>query len=304
MSPATSPLFPRRMAMLLLAAVGCLFGGNHVAARVSFDHGTGLMVAVLCRSGMALVVLSALVVWQRQSLRLPAGTRGWQLVVGLLVAVQSLCLYSAVARIPVALALLVVNTFPVLLVLLTWALGGRPPSRRTATVMGVILTGLVLALDVPQRLAEAGRSEIPWGTGIGLAFCAACAFAVGVWITEHRLRVLSGTTRSFHTMAIVCTVMVAAGSTGLFTGGMAWPQDAPGWTGLAVLMLLYSIGFSVLFVAMPRLDMARNAPVMNVEPIATLFMGWLVLGQWVTPVQMLGAFVVVAGIVALSRAPR
>jgi drug/metabolite transporter (DMT)-like permease len=290
--------------MLLLAGVGCVFGGNHVAARVAFDHGTGLMVAVLCRSGMALLVLSAMVAWQRQPLRLPEGTRGWQLVVGLLVAVQSLCLYSAVARIPVALALLVVNVFPVLLVLLTWALGGRPPSRRAAAVMGVILTGLVLALDVPRRIAESGRSDIPWGAGIALALCAATAFAIGLWITEHKLRALSGTARSFHTMAIVSTMMVLAGSTGLFTGGMAWPHDTPGWTGLAVLMVLYSAGFSVLFVAMPRLDMARNASVMNIEPIATLFMGWLVLGQWVTPVQLLGAFVVVAGIVALSRAPR
>jgi len=281
-----------------------VFGGNHVAARIAFDHGTGLMVAVLCRSGMALVVLTVLVAWQRQSLRLPAHTRGWQLVAGLLVAVQSLSLYSAVARIPVALALLVVNVFPVLLVLLTWVLGGPRPTRRAAAVMAVILSGLVLALDVPQRLAEAGRSDIPWGAGIGLALCAAAAFAIGLWITEHKLRALSGTARSFHTMAIVSTAVALAGSTGLFTGGMAWPQDTPGWTGLGVLMLLYSVGFSVLFVAMPRLDMARNASVMNIEPIATLFMGWVVLGQWVSPMQLLGAFVVVAGIVALSRAPR
>jgi len=38
----------------------------------------------------------------------------------LLIAVQSLCLYSAVARIPVALALLISCTFPIQLALITW----------------------------------------------------------------------------------------------------------------------------------------------------------------------------------------
>jgi drug/metabolite transporter (DMT)-like permease len=82
---------------------------------------------------------------------------------------------------------------------------------------------------------------------------------------------------------------------------MAWPQHGQGWAGLAVLMLLYTTGFTLLFVTVPRLDMARNAPMMNVEPIATLFIGWAVLGQWLAPIQIAGTLVVLAGIVLLSR---
>src|SRR5690606_41999108 len=70
---------------------------------------------ILCRSGLTLLVLIGILCWQRQRLQLPGGTRGWQLLLGLLIATQSLTLYSAVARIPVALALLVANVFPILL---------------------------------------------------------------------------------------------------------------------------------------------------------------------------------------------
>jgi drug/metabolite transporter (DMT)-like permease len=35
-----------------------------------------------------------------------------------------------------------------------------------------------------------------------------------------------------------------------------------------------------------------------------MFIGWAVLGQWLAPVQIVGALVVVAGIVLLSRSPR
>jgi drug/metabolite transporter (DMT)-like permease len=300
--PQPAP-FPRSTAMLLLAGIACAFAGNHVAARLAFDHGTGLLVAVLCRSGITVLVLAALVAWRRNALALPPGLWRWQLALGLLIAVQSLSLYSAVARIPVALALLVSNVFPLLLALLTWALGGPRPTRRASVVMGVILVGLVLALDAPTRLAETS-SDVAWGAGIGFALCAATVFAIGIWITDHKLSALPGPVRSLYTMLTVCTCMAVAGSLGVVPGGMAWPHDAPGWTGLAVLMALYCAAFTVLFVSVPRLDMARNAPVMNMEPIATMFIGWAVLGQWLAPVQIVGALIVVAGIVLLSRSPR
>lgn len=50
----------------------------------------------------------------------------------------------------------------------------------------------------------------------------------------------------------------------------------------------------------PRLDMPRNAPVMNIEPLATLLIGWLVLDQMLNPGQILGGAIVVIGIVLLT----
>ncbi|MDA7417762.1 DMT family transporter [Xenophilus arseniciresistens] len=300
---ASTPL-PRPTAMLVLAAVACGFAANHVAARLAFDNGTGLLTAILCRAGLTLLVLALLVAWRRDALGLPPPARRWQLVLGLLIAVQSLCLYSAVARIPVALALLVSNSFPILLALLTWASGGARPTRAAWGVMGIILVGLLLALDVPARLAEARGAAgdgTAWGEGIGFALGAAVAFALSIWVTDKHLRALPGAVRSLYTMGTVCISMALAGLAGLVPGGLAWPQDATGWTGLACLMALYCTAFIVLFILVPRLDMARNAPVMNMEPVATLLFGWLVLGQWISPLQMAGGLVVLSGIVLLSR---
>jgi drug/metabolite transporter (DMT)-like permease len=292
--------FPRHLAVLLLAALACVLAGNHVAARVAFDHDAGVLLAVLCRSGTTLLVLGGLVLYQRQSLRLPPGTWPWQLLMGLLLAIQSLCLYSAVARIPVALALLAASTFPIILALLTWALGGPPPTRRSAWLMGLILCGLLFALDVPAHLsgeAQAGPASL---LGIGLALCAACAFAAALWVTEHRLAGLRGSVRSMLTMLVVFASSLLAGALELIPGGAAQPSSSVGWLALAILALLYGTGFSLLFICMPRLDMARNAPVMNLEPVATLLLGWLVLGQMLGPLQLLGGAIVVGGIVLLA----
>jgi drug/metabolite transporter (DMT)-like permease len=231
---------------------------------------------------------------------LPAGAWRWQLLLGLLITAQSLCLYSAVARVPVALALLVANVFPILLALLTWALGGQRPSARTATLMGLILLGLVFVLDVPGRLSTTTDVSAQWLTGVALAFCAASVFACALWITDHKLSQVRGSVRSLLTIFIVFSSVNLAGLTGALPGGLNLPATSTGWLALATLVVLYGTGFIVLFISVPRLDMPRNAPVMNIEPLATLLMGWIVLDQMLSRGQIVGGVIVVMGIVLLT----
>jgi drug/metabolite transporter (DMT)-like permease len=293
-------LFPRHIAVLILALLACAFAGNHIAARIAFDHDTGLLLAILCRSGVTLLVLTGLVLWQQERPRLTASTWRWQLLLGLLIAAQSFCIYSAVARIPVALALLIANVAPILLVLLTWALGGARPTARAATLMGLILLGLVFALDVPARLASQDDTDARWLEGIAFGFGAAGVFACALWITDHKLSSLRGTMRSMLTMLIVFSAASLAGVSGVLPGGVALPTSAIGWTALACLVTLYGVGFSMLFICVNRLDMARNAPVMNIEPVASLLFGWLILDQLLSSGQVIGGLIVVTGIVLLT----
>ncbi|OPA89236.1 EamA family transporter [Pseudomonas fluorescens] len=300
MTPPAPALFPRPIAVLILLCMGCAFAGNHVAARVAFDDGAGVLLAIVLRSGGTLLVLAGLVLWQRQSLRLPRGAWRWQVLLGLLIAAQSLCLYSAVARVPVALALLVANVFPILLALLTWALGGPRPTARTALLMGLILVGLVFVLDVPGRLSSDTSLGPQWLIGVSLALCAAFVFAGALWITDHKLSQVRGSVRSLLTIFIVFSSVNLAGLSGTLPGGLNPPATATGWLALATLMVLYGTAFIVLFMSVPRLDMPRNAPVMNIEPLATLLMGWIVLDQLLSVGQMIGGVIVVTGIVLLT----
>lgn len=298
-SSLPTPL-PRHLAILLMITVGTMFAANHVSARLAFDNGTGLLLAVLTRSGMACVILFTLLLVQKKSLWLPSGTWRWQLVVGVLITIQSLSLYSAVARLPVVIALLLVNTFPIQLALLSWALGGPRPTQRSCIIMGTILIGLVVVLDIPTWLSSADAMGPEWVVGIVFGLVAAFVFACALWITEHRLSQVGSTLRSLLTMQTVFFAMIIGGILGAVPGGMSLPENSQGWLGLVFLALLYAGGFSTLFIFVPRLDMARNAPVMNIEPVASLVIGYFVLGQMLSPSQLVGGAVVVSGIVALS----
>ncbi|MGA0583931.1 MAG: EamA family transporter, partial [Castellaniella sp.] len=66
----------------------------------------------------------------------------------------------------------------------------------------------------------------------------------------------------------------------------------------------YTTGFCTLFILMPRLDMSRNAPVMNAEPVASLVLGWLILGQAFNDRQLLGGLLVLSCIIVLAYSRR
>jgi drug/metabolite transporter (DMT)-like permease len=292
---------PRWLGIAALLAIATTFGSNHVAARVAFEHGANVTTAVALRSvGAALFVL-ALLAAARVPLRLAPAHRARALVTGLLIAVQSYCIYSSVALIPVALALLAFNTFPMLFVLLAWAAGGERPAARAIVAMPVALGGLSLALDVwGQGDDMAGRwAEI--GPGVLWALGAAVSFAAALYSTTHWLKDMDGRLRTFWTMSVTAAVTIAAGAA---ANDFALPADGTGWLALALLMVFYGTAITALFVLLPRLGAVNNAMVLNFEPIAVLALAWAILGQSVKPLQILGAFIVVGAIMALGAGRR
>jgi len=61
---------PRWVGIAMLLVIAAVFGSNHVAARIAFDHGTNVTTAVAVRSaGTALIVL-LLLLFSGTSLRI------------------------------------------------------------------------------------------------------------------------------------------------------------------------------------------------------------------------------------------
>jgi len=292
---------PRWLGIALLLSIATTFGANHVSARIAFDHGASVGTAVAVRSGGTVLFVLALLLAARVPLRLAGATRARALAVGALIAVQSYCIYSAVARIPVALALLAFNTFPVLLMLISWAAGGERPAARALAAMPVALAGLSLALDVwGQAGGMAGRwREI--GAGVLWASGAALSFAAALFLITRWLKDVDGRLRTLYTMLAATALMLGAGG---LAGDFALPGDATGWLGLALLTAFYGSAITALFVLLPRLGAVNNAVVLNFEPIAVLALAWVALGQAVAPLQVVGAFVVVGAIMVLGSGRR
>jgi drug/metabolite transporter (DMT)-like permease len=288
-------------ATLLLVAL--MMGANHVAARLAFNHGVDVATAVLVRSAVTAGVVAIILAAQRVKLRFTPRQKKMLPAIGLLVGIQSLCLYSAVARLPVALALLAFNTYPILAAGWSALFYAEAPDKATLVAMPVILAGLALALDVFGAASGLG-AQGQWariGAGVAFALAAGATFGLALVLTQHEAGDVDGRVRTATTMAT--TAVVALATVG-WQGGWHLPDAAAGWGGLLALTFLYGTAFTIMFTVLPRLGVVGNSAIMNVEPVFALVLAWLILGQAIAPVQVLGALLVVGAVMALGLRKR
>jgi drug/metabolite transporter (DMT)-like permease len=295
--PATGALPFTAFATLLLIAL--MMGANHVAARLAFNHGVDVATAVTARSLVTALAVGLLVWQQGVALRFNVRQRRALVGIGLLLAVQSFSLYSAVARLPVALALLAFNTYPLWTALWARVVYGHRAEPRVLRAMPVMLLGLALALDVLGAASGLGAAG-HWGqigAGVAFALTAAATFGMALVLTQHEAADVDGRLRTVITLAMVGVLALAVMA---LQGGPAWPRAAPGWWGLAALTFLYGTAFTILFTVLPRLGVVGNSAIMNVEPIFALVLAWALLGQTIAFIQVLGGLLVVATVMWLG----
>ena len=301
MTETSKSLSTTAFATLLLIAF--MMGANHVAARLAFNNGVDVVTAVSFRSVLTAVVVG-LILWQQKvQIQIESNHKKYMLIIGGLIAVQSVCLYSSVARLPVALALLAFNTYPLSTAFWARVLYKHQAEKAVLWSMPILLAGLALALDVLGAASGLGAAE-HWsqiGAGVAFALAASATFGLALVYTQHETTGLDGRVRTFSSMSIVGVLAVAVA---MSQGGFHLPQAPAGWWGLGMLTFLYGTAFTILFTVLPKLGVVGNSAIMNVEPVFALVLAWALLDQAIAPIQLVGAFLVVGTVMWLGLRKR
>ncbi len=273
----------------LVGVVALFFGIAPTFAKLAFDGGAGPVTIQFGR-----FLLAAAVLWSIALVRqLPmAVTAGQMLRLAGLIATTagaSFGYMTSVRYIPVPLASLIFFVFPLMVEPLSHIAGQErlTPLRVAALVVGFAGLTLVLGPDL-------GQAE---PIGLALAFGAGSCVAVSFLLTRR----LATELRAVSLTALVttgCTVVFAVGV--LAIEGLRLPTGASGWLGFAVNVGCYVVGLSSLYAAIARLGSVRVAVVVNMEPVISVATAWLILGQVLGPWQMVGAAIVISGILLLQ----
>ena len=199
------------------------------------------------------------------------------ILLGATMAMMTLCFFAAIERIPLGLAVAIEFLGP--LSVATWSLGaGWRLVWPLAAFAGVVL------------LSHDGAGWV--GDPLGMLF--ACGGGVG-WGTYIVLMKKSG--RLFQgleglSMSLLVATVVAA-PFGLPRAGEAMSPEGIGMMiGLALLVPL--IPYAMEMIALRRMPMSAFGILMSLEPALGALAGFLVLGQPMTALQMLGTALVVA----------
>ncbi|WP_399094870.1 EamA family transporter [Streptomyces sp. BBFR2] len=291
------------LALALLSAVA--FGGSGVAAKPLIEAGLEpLHVTWLRVAGATLVMLP--VAWRHRSLvrRRPALLAGFGL---LAVAGVQACYFAALSRIPVGVALLIEYLAPALVLGWVRFVQKRPVTR--AAAIGVVLAvgGLACVVEVWSGLSV----DV---LGLALALGAACC-QVGYFVLsdhgtdgEDTVDPLGVVAYGLLAGTVVLTVIARP-------WGMDWPVLAgtatmngirvPAalllvWIVLVATVLAYLTGV----VSIRRLSPQVAGVVACLEAVIATVLAWVLLGEHLSPPQIIGGVVVLVGaFIAQSSTP-
>ena len=240
-----------------------------------------------------------LITWRgiRGGRRPVAPRAAWIAVAGGVFFALDLALWNtALLKTQAAVASILGNNTPIFVGIMTWLVFGRRPRRSFWIGLALSLTGCLLIISVNLRPATATPGS---ATGDLLAIAASLFFAAYLIVTE-RVR-QSMDTLTFNALAIagsVVTLLLIALVLRLPLTGF----PARTWAALAGLGLITQLAaYYGLVYALGHLPATITSVGLLAQIPGTAALAWLLLGEPLTPVQMAGGAVVLAGIYVVNR---
>ncbi|MCP2637023.1 DMT family transporter [Microbacterium sp. HD4P20] len=291
----------RTTGLVLAVASALAFSSSGPFVKPLLEAGWSLGAALLVRMGVAGLVLSPALFLamrrQRGFLR-----RHWRLIVGfglMPVLGCQLFFFSAMQRMPVAVALLIQYLAPVMLVLFVWLRTRRAPSALVLWGSAVAISGLVLVVDI------SGASFDLLGTFFALA-AAVCVCAYFI-ISERAggdlpplALAASGLLTGAVVMAVLCLVGVMpfrAPAVSVVLAGAAVPWWVPL---LWVAAIATTLGYALGVMAVPRIGSRVASFVGLSEVLFALGFAWVFLAEVPAPIQFVGGALILAGVVLVK----
>jgi drug/metabolite transporter (DMT)-like permease len=281
------------LGVALATASAVAFALNNTSASLAYHGGSNPLTVAAVRFFLPTV---ALVVWLRLRGVSPflSPSKGWVAVgLGFVTAIYSWAVLAAINEVPLAQAILVFYLFPLIATAVVGLWGWEKFSWKTITAIVLAFVGLALALD-----PRGSDLEIE---GVALAFVGAIGFAVVITVSSRLFRAGDARPLTFY--------MTAVASVLLFTLCLArhefvLPQTGMGWIGFGGAAVLFAFGIIGFFVAVSMIGPVRVSVLSYAEPVITAVLGVFVLGEKLTPIQIVGiALVIVALVATTARNP-
>lgn len=272
--------------LVLLSALG--FGSMALFAKIAYAAGVTPTMLLELRFLLAAALLAPLVAFRR--LPLPRGRKlaGFVLM-GTLYTAQSQCYFTALVHASSGLVGLLLYIYPVLVTLLALALGLERPERRTLLLMLVAIAGIAITL---------GGKLQGEPLGIALALLAAAVYAVYIVLGGHL-------TQGCDPLAATLVVMLAAAfGNGVFAlcGGAPLPHGLSAWLATAAIALFSTVIAIAAFLAgIKHIGAAQASIISTLEPVITIALGALLLGESVSASQLVGGALVLMAVILLAQ---
>jgi drug/metabolite transporter (DMT)-like permease len=294
--------------MLLALGAAVLFAVNGNVSKVALQNGLSSLELVSVRSaGTALILLGITALRNPAALRVGRRELGFLMLYGVTgIAMVQWLYFVAIQRMPVGIALLFEYTAPLMVALWVRFVQKQPVRSRLWLGLACALAGLALVAQFWK-----GMTLDPIGliSAVGAGAALACYYLMG----EHGQRErdpISLMGFSFGFSAVLWAIVSPwwtfpfdrLARTVDLPGAL--PGSTPLWVlVLSIIVLGTVVPFLLVLLAVGRLGPARVGLIGMLEPVGAGIIAWVLLGESLNRVQVVGSLIVLVGI-ALAETSR
>lgn len=277
--------------MVLASATG--FGTLSILAKLGYATGLGTQQMLAFRFILAAVGMVALAALAGQN---PLGIGRNRLLTllsmgALFYSAQSLTYFLALRTLPASLVVLIAYIYPSLVVAAGWLFLRRKVTPKHGVALAASFVGLAMLVG---------------GVQFQLSWALVLALASPVVYTGY---ILVGETvmGSVPALAASAVIMVGAavgfGLIAAVTNELTLPRSLGGWAIVAALAVLPTMLAITLFLAgLPRVGASRAALLSTWEPVVTVILAAVILGDRLSVIQVLGGLLVLLAVVVVQGA--
>ncbi|PWR18758.1 DMT family transporter [Zavarzinia compransoris] len=215
------------------------------------------------------------------------------LIAGLLFTGDLFSWHWSIHLTTVANSTLFANFAPIFVVFGAWAFFGERPKA-------VFLAGLAFTfLGAGCLIANSLSIGMEHALGDGLGIVTAVFFGSYILVVKDlRSRIDAPRLMLWSSLVTAIALLPLA----LATEGRIFPESAAGWLVLiALAWISQAAGQGLIAEAVGHLPAGLSSLVILVEPLAAAIIGWVLLGEALGPVELLGGALILAGIMIARR---
>jgi len=278
-----------RRGLLLVALSGALWGTVGIATQAVYLRSDIDAITVgFYRLAIAFPFVAALC-WKHI----------WKMVlIGVMLATYQVCYFAAVGTIGVAIATLVtLCTAPVIVALASAVFLHEPLGRHTLLALGLALLGTACLVGFPDEAGQQRQLLV----GIPLCLASAAGYALVAMMGKSlagTCHPLQSTAFSFGVGALCLGVLAAV-------NGLGTPPSVTVWGLLLYVGLVpTAIAYSLFFLGVHAIKASSAAILTMIEPMTATLLAWLLFGERLSALGILGSVLLLTAIGPLYLAEK
>ena len=260
-------------------------GAIPILAKLAYATGVSVLTLVAFRTIFAALLLwLAMFTFTRHLIRSSVPAIVGSLIAGAVNGIGSLFFYASLTRIDASLGQLINVSYLVFVTVLLRLAG------QTISALTLFRTGLtILAIYI---LTQGGLGPADW-IGVSMMLVAALTFAIQLVLSQRIMYDIPAPTMTLYAMTAMAGVVSVVWL--LFPTTLA-SVSVDGWRAVLLMGLATALSRLALFLGVKHLGSIQAALLGVFEVIVTIALAALLLGERLTPLQWLGAAVLMASI--------